>query len=375
VPVVPPEFQPGTGFSILTSSENSPVVRTDCPTNSLILRLYDDQLTRVREALDRQLDLTPHQVKIESRIENLNRDDLFAMGVQWGGGGLLGVNSRTVVVGRGFTSNQTSTTGIGTSGIGSNQINPNLNLGSVIPVDPATGLGTAGNLVNLPIGTLLESSVPAGGGGIAFGIVGSRLNLNLALEALKSQDRSQTLARPEAVVAENQKALMSLGEQIPYATVSAAGTQVQFKDALLQLEVIPTVICRDEAQAAKNGGLYKLKMAVLVTNNSRGPTVNFGTQLGSPPAIDTQKVQTEMAMMEGQRLVIGGVHRIISRIQDRKVPLFGDIPVIGWLFKQKATDDAKRELVIFLTPTVISTEAPALTPACPAPAPTRAMAK
>jgi len=375
-PVPPTELQPGgTGFSILSSSENSPVVRTDCPTNSLILRLYDDQLTRVREALDRQLDLTPHQVKIESRIENLNREDLFAMGVQWGGGGLLGVNSRTVVVGRGFTSNQTSTTGIGTSGIGSTQINPNLSLGSVIPADPATGLGTAGNLVNLPIGTLLESTVPAGGGGIAFGIVGSRLNLNLALEALKTQDRSQTLARPEAVVAENQKALMSLGEQIPYATVSAAGTQIQFKDALLQLEVIPTVICRDEAQATKNGGLYKLKMAVLVTNNSRGPTVNFGTQLGTPPAIDTQKVQTEMAMMEGQRLVIGGVHRTISRSQDRKVPLFGDIPVLGWLFRQKATDDAKRELVIFLTPTVISTEAPALTPACPAPAPTRAMAR
>lgn len=374
-PVVAPEAQPGAGFSSLSSTENSPVVRTDCTTNSLILRLYDDQLTRVREALDRQLDVTPHQVKIESRIENLNREDLFAIGVQWGGGGLLGVNSRTVVVGRGFTASQTSTTGIGTSGIGSNQINPNLTLSSVIPVDPATGLGTAGNLVNLPIGTLLESSVPAGGGGIAFGIVGSRLNLNLALEALKTQDRSQTLARPEAVVAENQKALMSLGEQIPYATISAAGTQVQFKDALLQLEVIPTVICRDEVQGAKNGGFYKLKLAVLVTNNSRGPTVNFGTQLGTPPAIDTQRVQTEMAMMEGQRLVIGGVHRTISRIQERKVPLFGDIPVIGWLFKQKATNDAKRELVIFLTPTVISTEAPALTPACAVPAATRAMAR
>ncbi len=376
--VAPPLAEPqpgGLGFSILTSSENTPVVRTDCPTNSLVLRLYDDQLTRVREALDRQLDVTPHQVKIEARIENLNREDLFAIGVQWGGGGLLGVNSRTVVVGRGFTTNQTSTTGIGTSGIGSNQINPNLNLGSVIPVDPATGLGTAGNLVNLPIGTLLESSVPAGGGGIAFGIVGSRMNLNLALEALRTQDRSQTLARPEAVVAENQKALMKLGEQIPYATVSAAGTQVQFKDAVLQLEVIPTVICRDEVQGAKNGGFYKLKLAVLVTNDARGPTVNFGTQLGTPPAIDTQKMQTEMAMMEGQRLVIGGVHRTISRAQDRKVPLFGDIPVLGWLFRQKATDDAKRELVIFLTPTVISTEAPALTPACAAPAPTRAMAK
>jgi type IV pilus assembly protein PilQ len=250
-------------------------------------------------------------------------------------------------------------------------------------VDPATGLapaatattGTAGNLVNLPIGSLLESAASTGGGGIAFGLVSSRMNLNLALEALKTQDRSQTLARPEAVVAENQKALMSLGEQIPYATVSAAGTQVQFKDALLQLEVIPTIICRDEVQGARSGGFYKLKMAVLVTNNSRGATVNFGTQLGSPPAIDTQKMQTEMVMMEGQRLVIGGVHRTITRTQDRKVPLLGDIPILGWLFKQRGTDDQKRELVIFLTPTVIATEAPALTSACPAPAPIRAMAK
>ena len=384
-PVPPTELQPGgTGFSILSSSENSPVVRTDCPTNSLILRLYDDQLTRVREALDRQLDVTPPQVKIESRIESLNREDLFAIGVQWGGGGLLGVNDRTAIVGRGFTSGQTSTTGIGTAGIGSNQINPNLNLGSVIPVNPATGLGftptptgvlTAGNLVNLPIGSLLETTAPSGGGGIAFGIVGSRLNLNLALEALKTQNRSQTLARPEAVVAENQKALMSLGEQIPYATVSAAGTQVQFKDALLQLEVIPSVICRDEVQGAKIGALYKLKMAVLVTNNSRGATVDFGLSLGAPPAIDTQKVQTEMAMMEGQRLVIGGIHRTITRVQDRKVPLLGDIPVFGWLFKQRGTNDQKRELIIFLTPTVIATEAPALTPACPAPASMRARAQ
>ncbi len=368
---------------MLTSGENTPVVRTDCPTNSLVLRLYDDQLTRVREALDRQLDVTPHQIKIESRIENLNREDLFAIGVQWGGGGLVGINNRTAIVGRGFTSNQTSTTGIAPApGIGST-LNPNLTLGSVIPVDPATGLapmatptiGTAGNLVNLPIGSLLESAASTGGGGIAFGLVSSRMNLNLALEALKTQDRSQTLARPEAVVAENQKALMKLGEQIPYATVSAAGTQVQFKDALLQLEVIPTIICRDEVQGAKTGGLHKLKLAVLVTNDSRGATVNFGTQLGSPPAIDKQAMQTEVAMMEGQRLVIGGVHRTITRMQDRKVPLLGDIPIFGWLFKQRGTDDQKRELVIFLTPTVIATEAPALTPACPAPAPTRAMAK
>src|SRR5262249_52898941 len=81
--VAAPEFQPGgAGFSALSATENSPLVRTDCPTNSLVLRLYDDQIARVREALDRQLDITPHQVKIETRIENLTREDLFAIGVQ-----------------------------------------------------------------------------------------------------------------------------------------------------------------------------------------------------------------------------------------------------------------------------------------------------
>jgi hypothetical protein len=99
VPVVPGETQLGGGFQgTLKGVENTPLVRTDCPTNSLVLRLYDDQLVRVREAIERQLDVTPHQIKIESRIENLNREDLFAIGVQWGGGGLVGINNRTEVL-------------------------------------------------------------------------------------------------------------------------------------------------------------------------------------------------------------------------------------------------------------------------------------
>ena len=87
-----------------------------------------------------------------------------------------------------------------------------------VPVSAATGLASGGNIVNIPIGDVLAGAT--GAGGIAFGIIGSRLNLDLALEALRSQSKTRTLARPEIVTVENNKAIMSLGEEIPYATVS-----------------------------------------------------------------------------------------------------------------------------------------------------------
>ena len=88
---------------------------------------------------------------------------------------------------------------------------------------------------------------------------------------------------------------------------------------------------------------------------------------GSAPSINTQKTQTETTMLEGQRLVIGGITQVRTRDQIIKVPLLGDIPVIGWLFKQKGQQDQKRELVVFLTPSVLASQAPSAIPMCPSP--------
>ena len=106
---------------------------------------------------------------------------------------------------------------------------------NTLPVSGTTGLPLGGNLVNLPIGAVLGGGVvPAGAGGIAFGFTSSRYNINLALEALRLLSKTRTLARPEVVTVENGTASISLGEEIPYATVSSAGTQIQFKEAVLQ---------------------------------------------------------------------------------------------------------------------------------------------
>ena len=363
------------GFGRAGGGETSPTIRTHCPSNTLILRLYDEQMKRVKEAIETQLDVMPPQVKIESRLELLDRTDLFALGVQWGGGGLFGINDRTAIVGRGFTSNQTNTSGIGTAGFGSPGPNPNLPLTNVIPVSGTTGLAAGGNIVNLPIASLLEGAAASGGGGFAFGIIGSRMDLNLALEALRVQNRSQSLARPEVVVAENQAAIVSIGEEIPYATVSSAGTQIQFKNALLRLWVSPVVICRDEPLAGtRSGGAHRIRLQVIVENATRGVTVDLGANLGSPPAINTQNAVTDAVVNEGQRLVIGGITQLTTQNQIRKVPLLGDIPILGWLFKQKGENTQKRELVIFLTPTVLVQEAPRPAPRCPAQIPTAAKA-
>jgi type IV pilus assembly protein PilQ len=322
-------------------------IRAHKPTNSIFIRHYANDLERIKKLIRESLDIPLPQVKIEARMEVLDRRDLFAIGVQWGGGGVLNTNSTATLVGRGFTSSFNNTTllpGIAPTGVGTTP-NTNLSLSNAIPVSSSTGLASGGNIVNIPIGDVLAGAT--GAGGLAFGIIGSRLNLDLALEALRSQSKTRTLARPEIVTVENNKAIMSLGEEIPYATVSSAGTQIQFKEAVLRLEVTPTVI--------REGDQNKIKMMVIVENNSRGDVVNFGASLGSPPAINKKRAETQVLIKEGERLVIGGVTNSTFTENERKIPLFGDIPVLGWLFKSRANDDKTSELVVFITPSLLRT--------------------
>jgi type IV pilus assembly protein PilQ len=117
----------------------------------------------------------------------------------------------------------------------------------------------------------------------------------------------------------------------------------------------------------------RIKMTVLVENNSRGVPVNLGTG-GSPPAINRRRAETEVIVNEGDHLVIGGVTTNVQREEVRKLPLFGDIPILGWLFKQRGTQDLRRELVVFITPSVLKIEAGSA-PAPPRPAPPPAPAR
>jgi len=338
-------------------------IRPYKPTNSLFIRHYEADLERIKTLIREKLDVPLPQVKIEARMEILDRDDLFAIGVQWGGGGVIQANGNSILVGRGFTSDVTNSLAVpGTVPVANVFGPPNAPTGfpNLLPVSGATGLPLGGNLVNLPIGAALGGGAVTGGGagGIAFGFTSSRYNINLALEALRLLSKTRTLARPEVVTVENGTASISLGEEIPYATVSSAGTQIQFKEAVLRLDVIPTVI--------REGDITKIKMKVTIENNSRSnTTVNLGTTAGAPPVINKRKAVTEVLIKEGERLVIGGVTTNLDADEVRKVPLFGDIPVLGWLFKTTASQTTGRELVVFITPSVLKVDTAQATPATP----------
>src|SRR6266545_845001 len=318
---------------------------TNKATNSIFLRLYEQDLERIKKLIREFLDVPLPQVKIEARMEILDRTALEAIGIQWGGGGAT-TAGKTTLVGQGFAD---TNTGGGIAPFNLSPANQNLSpLSSLLPISSITGLPQGGNLVNLPLAALPNSAAVLPAAGLAFGIVGTNFNINLALQALATLGKTRTLARPEIVTVENNKAAISLGEEIPYATVSSAGTQVQFKEAVLRLEVTPTVI-RERTDSQQQ---TKIKIVVVVENNSRGDVVNLGTS-GSPPAINKRKAETLVLMNEVERLVIGGVTTAQNQNTIRKVPIFGDIPVLGWLFKQRENFEQGREMVVFVTPSVL----------------------
>jgi type IV pilus secretin PilQ/predicted competence protein len=334
-------------------------IRAHRATNTIFLRLYAADLERVKKLIRENFDIPLPQVKIEARMEILDRNALEQIGIQWGGAA-AGRAGSLGLVGQGFQ----SSTNLGQTvpaapGIvlpdgsflldrtnvnaGNLSPNPNALLNGFLPVSSSTGLPLGGNLINLPI-SALPNAGPLPATGLAFGIIASKFNVNLALQALAEQGKTRTLARPEIVTVENSKAAMSLGEEIPYATVSSAGTQIQFKEALLKLEVTPTVI--------REGDVHKIKMMISVENNSRGTVVNLGNS-GNPPAINRRKAETLVLVREGERLVIGGVATSTDAQTVRKVPLLGDIPFLGWLFKQREDFEQGRELAVFVTPSIL----------------------
>jgi type IV pilus assembly protein PilQ len=319
-------------------------IRAYKPANILFLRLYRADMERVKKIIRESLDIPLPQVKIEARMEILDRSALEQIGIQWSGAFAANAGSRTIV-GRGLETAGQSAVIPGGIPVVPAPNNLGLPLSAALPVSAVSGLPLGGNVVNLPISALPNAgALPSTG--LSFGIVGTNWNINLALQALATQGKTRSLSRPEVVTVENAKATMSLGEEIPYATVSSAGTQVQFKEALLKLEVTPTVI--------REGEIIKIKMIVIVENNSRGDTVNLGTA-GAPPAINKRKAETQVLIKEGERLIIGGVTNMLNSNTVRKVPFFGDIPLLGYLFKQRENFETGRELVVFVTPTVLKT--------------------
>ena len=316
------------------------------PTNSLFIRYYEKDIERLKKLVQERLDIPVPQVQIAAQMVITSLNALEQIGVQWGGAGAGNVG-RSTFVGQGF---QDPVRPPGTGAINVNPVNPNLDLSGLLPVNPATAVPLGGNLVNLPTSLLptLAGATPAGG--LLLGIIGSNFNINLAIQALEVQGKARTLAEPKTVTLENAKAMISRGFEVPFVSTPSQGlSQVQFKEALLKLEVTPRVI--------RDNGDTRIRMKVVFENNE--PDFTALRSVNGNPSIFKRRQETEVLISQGQRLVVGGVTNDTSAMTRREVPVFGRLPVLGWLFKSRETSRTGEELIVILTPTVLDAAAAA----------------
>jgi len=287
-------------------------VAVDPRTNQIFVQDTTARLEDVRRLLQR-IDIPVPQVLIEARI--VEADDRFSrnLGVRFGFGRITsevavgGNNSLPSLPGAGGGTGG----GGGVSVINSNSVNL-----------PAAGIGgfNPGSF-NL---TLFNSSL-------------TRL-INLELTALEADGRGKIISSPRVVTADKIKAVIEQGTEIPYQQSTSSGaTSVAFRKAVLKLEVTP--------QITPEGAIF---LDVKVNKDSRG------TETSAGPAIDTKNVQTQVLVENGGTVVLGGIYEQQERTTVTKVPFLGDLPVLGNLFKNTATINDRTELIIFITPRVIS---------------------
>lgn len=307
-------------------------VAVDPRTNQLFVQDTVARLEDVRRLLQR-IDIPVPQVLIEARI--VEADDRFSrnLGVRLGGstgypqnitGGVYGSAGGlgpTVSTGPGGTVTTTTAVDGGSGG------------------SSTTPLTQTANFVNLPAASI-------GGfnpSGFALTLVNASLSrvLQLEVSALEQDGLGKVISSPRVVTADKVKAIIEQGTEIPYQQATSSGaTSVSFRKAVLKLEVTP--------QITPEGAIF---MDVAVNKDSRGQDTISG------PAIDTKAVRTQVLVENGGTVVLGGIYEQSESNTTTKVPFLGDIPYLGWLFKTQAKINNKTELIIFITPRIVSERA------------------
>ncbi|MDE1248585.1 type IV pilus secretin PilQ [Vibrio aestuarianus] len=284
-------------------------ISVDERTNSLLIRELPDNISVIRHIIA-ALDIPVKQVQIEARIVAVNEGNLDELGVRWG-----------------FTSTNGDNT-VGGS-IESNLFQAGLLNESTLPVDDFLNVNLAATSAN-------ASS-------IAFQVakLGSDLLLDLELSALQRESKAEIISSPRLITTNKKPAYIEQGTEIPYLESSSSGaTSVSFKKAVLSLKVTPQITPDN-----------RLVLDLSVTQDRPGEVVKTGT--GEAVAINTQRIGTQVLVNNGETVVLGGIfqHSISNTVD--KVPLLGDLPLLGVLFRRSYEQVGKSELLIFVTPKVV----------------------
>ncbi|OIQ25401.1 type IV pilus secretin PilQ [uncultured Vibrio sp.] len=290
----------GDGAISMLSERGS--ISIDERTNSLLLRELPDNIEVIRDIVA-ALDIPVKQVQIEARIVTINEGNLDELGVRWG------------------YSNTNGDKKIGAS------IEGNNNLSTPVIDD----------LLNVNLG-----ATAANASSIAFqvGTLGDAL-LDLELSALQRESKAEIISSPRLITTNKKPAYIEQGTEIPYLESSSSGaTTIAFKKAVLSLKVTPQITPDN-----------RLVLDLSVTQDRPGEVVKTGT--GEAVAIDTQRIGTQVLVNNGETVVLGGIYQHSTTNSVDKVPLLGDIPFLGALFRRTYEQKGKSELLIFVTPKVI----------------------
>ena len=297
--------------TILRSSEGGILsergtVSVDERTNTILVRDTQESIDEARKLIE-SLDIPVKQVLIESRMVTVRDNVQDELGVRWG-----------------FSDRQDD-----------NGISGSLEGADVITTGTVPVLGDRLN-VNLP--------VTSAAGRIGFQVANlvDGTILDLELSALEAENKGEVIASPRITVANQQEAYIEQGTEIPYVQASSSGaTNVTFKKAVLSLKVTPHITPDN-----------RIILDLVVTQDTRGDTVSTST--GPAVAIDTQEIKTQVLVENGETVVLGGIFQQTQTNDVNKVPLFGDLPVVGGLFRNSSKVYQKRELLIFVTPKIVT---------------------
>ncbi len=299
----------------LLSERGSAVV--DERTNTLLMKDTAANLEKIREVIS-MLDVPVRQVLIEARIVVAGSSVGKELGVKWGGAGYK-ANSSNTKAGYIGGSQQTILEG--------NQILFGGNPADISGID----LTNTANMVNFGATSSSAST-------FAIGYQTAEYLLDLELSAIETDGRAEIVSQPRVITADGQTASIESGTEIPYQEASSSGaTSVSFKPAVLKLEVTPQ-ITPDE----------RIIMDLVINQDSVGEVTNTGV-----PAIDTNSVQTQVLVDNGETVVLGGIFRSEEVTSISKTPFFGDLPLIGALFRYKNHSSEKNELLVFITPRLV----------------------
>ena len=296
-------------------------------TNQLFVTDIPSRLEQVQDLIGK-LDIAVRQVLIEARI--VEASDTFgrSLGVRLGGSDLRGLRGGDA--------------GYSVGGANRAAIGGSYDAVSGTTGESSTALTTTNtSFVNLP-------AIGQGGfnpASIALSLFSSSANrfLNLELSALEADGKGKLVSAPRVITSDKTKALIEQGTEFPYQQATSSGaTSVSFRRATLKLEVTP--------QITPEGNVI---LELDIAKDSRGETTAAGI------AIDTKHIRTQVLVENGGTVVIGGIFELTDAENETKIPVLGDIPAVGNLFKNKQRNTSKQEMLVFITPKVIAERAAA----------------